>query len=112
MLFHIHDTIVAGLLLLKLATAGPLLDVETHSSYAVRPFKVDLAKEVPRMKRLIQTNHLPDNSEYPHLGSTAGIDLNILRTLKEEWTTDFNWEKEEDSINQYDLYIYSTMLVE
>jgi len=67
----------------------------------VKPFKVDLSSEVPRMLKLIKENKLPDKPEYPGLGSSFGIDLDVLKDLKNQWLDDFDWRKEQDTINKF-----------
>ncbi|KAK0648103.1 Alpha/Beta hydrolase protein [Cercophora newfieldiana] len=67
----------------------------------VKPFKVDLSKEVPRMLKLVRDTRLPDKPEYPGLGSSLGIDLDVLKGLKDKWLRGFDWKKEEDAINKF-----------
>lgn len=64
------------------------------------PFKVDLNKGVPRMLELVEQNLLPDNEEYHGVGSSFGISLDTLKDFKQEWTSTFDWAREEDAINQ------------
>lgn len=52
------------------------------------------------MVRLAKDTRLPDKPEYPGLGSSLGIDLDVLKSLREQWITDFDWKKEQDSINK------------
>jgi hypothetical protein len=75
----------------------------TKNHYDIRPFKVDLSKGVPRMLRLIKDGRLPDKPEYPGIGSSLGIDLDVLKDLRKEWLNDFNWQKEQDSMNKYEI---------
>lgn len=76
-------------------------------SCSVAPLHIDLSAEVPRMFELINHTRLPDEPVYPGVGSSMGIDLEVLRSLKEEWLNDFDWEEEQEEINQYVLFPYS-----
>lgn len=81
------------------AGLGAATPVEKPS--VVKPFKVNLSSEVPRMLKLVKESKLPDKPEYPGVGSSFGIDLDVLKDLKKQWLEDFNWEKEQDAINKY-----------
>jgi hypothetical protein len=70
-------------------------------AYDVSPFKVNLASRVPRMLQLAKNTQLPASDEYPGVESEFGISLAKLESLRNEWTTTFNWEKEEEAMNQY-----------
>ncbi|KAK7213929.1 hypothetical protein V2G26_021107 [Clonostachys chloroleuca] len=66
---------------------------------SVEPFTVDLSKNVPRMLDLVNNTKLPETSIYSDLGSSAGIDPNVLRELQKQWITDFDWDSEEEQMN-------------
>ena len=66
----------------------------------LRPFSVDLSAGVPRMLDLVKNTVLPEQPEYPGLGSTAGIDLDVLKQLQREWLTTFDWSREEAALNK------------
>lgn len=68
---------------------------------SVEPFTVDLSKNVPRMLDLVNNTKLPETSIYSDLGSSAGIDPNVLRELQKQWITDFDWDSEEEQMNGY-----------
>ncbi|KAJ4172165.1 hypothetical protein NW754_002353 [Fusarium falciforme] len=70
----------------------------------IEPFKVDLSKNVPRMLELVKNTKLPDKSAYSSLGSSAGIDLDVLKELQREWVADFDWKTEEEDINSYNHF--------
>ena len=72
-----------------------------RDGYNLRPFHIDLSENVPHMLDLIRNTQLPATPEYPGVADTAGIDLNVLKSLREEWLTDFDWEEEQTSMNQY-----------
>lgn len=49
---------------------------------------------------LVSNTRLPDDPVYPGLGSSMGIELDVLKALKKQWTTEFNWEKEQREMNR------------
>ncbi|KAJ4864059.1 alpha/beta hydrolase fold domain-containing protein [Trichoderma breve] len=71
-----------------------------HGSYDVRPFTISLSHDVPRMLERIRDTELPDAiSQYP--GNEAGISLETLKAFRNQWLVDFDWFKEEESLNRY-----------
>lgn len=70
-----------------------------NNKYNLHPFKIDLTKNVPRMLEKIRHTQIPDNPQYAAIGSTAGIDLETLNELRNQWLADFNWETEQASLN-------------
>ncbi|KAM0417085.1 hypothetical protein ACHAPT_012923 [Fusarium lateritium] len=70
----------------------------------VKPFKVDLSKNVPRMLDLVRNTKLPDTPAYSGLGASAGIDPNVLKQLQREWIEDFDWKREEEDMNSYNHF--------
>ncbi|KAI1074501.1 Alpha/Beta hydrolase protein [Whalleya microplaca] len=70
-------------------------------SYDLRPFKVDVAGRVPHLLDLINKTNLPER-ENP--GSSFGMNLDVLRSFKNQWTENFDWQTEQDIINQYEQY--------
>lgn len=82
-----------------LASATPLTSGGKHDNYGLKPFNIDLSKNLPRMLNLIKNTRLPLTlSENP--GSSAGITLDTLTTLQSEWITAFDWKKEQASMNK------------
>ncbi|KAK5738319.1 hypothetical protein LTR17_006038 [Elasticomyces elasticus] len=69
--------------------------------HAIKPFRIDLSAGVPHMYDLLRRSHLPAKEEYPGIGSTAGIDLSVLKSLKKEWLEDFDWQHEEKELNRF-----------
>jgi hypothetical protein len=94
-----HNTFFYAFVAFVAASLGIATPVEKPPS-VVKPFKVNLSSEVPRMLKLIQDNKLPDKPEYPGVGSSFGIDLDVLKELKKLWLDDFDWKKEQDAINR------------
>ncbi|PTB63158.1 alpha/beta-hydrolase [Trichoderma citrinoviride] len=70
------------------------------------PFKVDLSSRVPHMLDLIGKTVLPE-ADLPaahassNMSLTTGISVSTLKQLQTEWTTSFNWTKEQEQINTY-----------
>lgn len=67
--------------------------------YNLRPFQIDLSNRVPRMLDLVRNTKLPPAPEYPGVGSTAGMALNVLENMKNEWLTGYDWDKEQAVMN-------------
>jgi hypothetical protein len=67
----------------------------------VQSFKIDLSEGVPRMLDLIKNTRLPNFPEYSGVGGSFGLNLDILKTLKDEWIHDYDWEKDQSYMNRY-----------
>jgi hypothetical protein len=89
------STLLSGVL-----ASHQAIDVITNQRPDIQPFKVDLTKDVPRLLELVNQTQLPEHEEYPGVGASFGIDLSVLKGLQQEWSTSFDWEKEEASINR------------
>ncbi|PNP51061.1 hypothetical protein THARTR1_08289 [Trichoderma harzianum] len=93
-------------LTLKLAGLSALLSVslgtpiEHANHFDLKPFSINLSKGAPRMLELVKGTKLPDKEEYPGVGSSAGIGLDVLKNLQRQWTVDFDWHKEEAKLNK------------
>lgn len=68
--------------------------------FKLRRFSIDLSKNVPRMLRKVRDTLLPEEDLCEKPCSTQGIKLNTLKTLRDEWLTKFDWEKEQASLNR------------
>lgn len=89
---------LAGLsALVSISLATP---IEHANHFDLRPFSINLSRGVPRMLELIKDTKLPDKEEYPGVGSSAGIGLDVVKSLQREWTVDFDWHKEEAKLNK------------
>ncbi|KAK0619597.1 Alpha/Beta hydrolase protein [Immersiella caudata] len=97
-----HNTFSYAFLTLLAAGLGIATPVGKPS--LVTTFKVNLSDETPRMLKLIKESKLPDEPEYPGIGSTFGIDLDVLKGLKQQWLHDFDWNKQQDEINKYNHF--------
>lgn len=82
--------------LVSLGAAHP-----SASRYVINPFQVDLAADVPRMLELVRNTRLPDKPEYEGLGDSFGLDLSVLKSLRDEWLSSYDWNKDQAYINRY-----------
>ena len=78
------------------AAAATLSD----QSFNLRPFTIDLSRGVPRMVELIKNTRLPEEPQYPGVEPFFGIDLEVLKSLREDWLNKFDWEKEQAYLNK------------
>jgi hypothetical protein len=69
----------------------------SSGDFNLRPFTINLSDDAPRMIDLVNNTQLPSNLEY--LSASAGIPLDTLKSLRIEWLTQFDWEKEQSAIN-------------
>ncbi|KAM0426136.1 hypothetical protein ACHAPT_008768 [Fusarium lateritium] len=53
---------------------------------------------------LVRNSRLPEKPEYPGVGSSMGIDLDVLKSLRKQWLSNFDWEKEQDKLNKLHHY--------
>ncbi|KAL6806356.1 alpha/beta-hydrolase [Trichoderma sp. SZMC 28013] len=90
---------LAGLSALVSVSLGTPVEHANH--FNLKPFSINLSKGVPRMLELVRGTELPDKEEYPGVGSSAGIALDVVKSLQREWTVDFDWHKEEAKLNKY-----------
>lgn len=94
-------------LLSWLASAVQLLALphDGKDGFHVRPFKVDLSDRVPRMLALVKNTRLPAH-ESPaardsyNITLSTGISLSTLKQLQTQWSTSFDWEKEQAAMNR------------
>jgi hypothetical protein len=68
--------------------------------FNLRPFHIDLSKDVPGMLRKIRDTELPDEDEHANDNSNQGIGLDTLKNLRAEWLTGFDWDKEQTALNR------------
>ncbi|KAI9146964.1 Hybrid PKS-NRPS synthetase TAS1 [Paramyrothecium foliicola] len=91
---------ISWLAVLTVVGIGAYGAPQSHTLRKVKPFKIDLAKQSPRLIELVKRTKLPEKSVYPGLGATAGIDLAILKQLKDDWVHNFRWHIEEEKLNR------------
>ncbi|KAF7340154.1 Epoxide hydrolase domain protein [Mycena venus] len=56
--------------------------------------------KLPHMKALVENTRLPDRTLYPGAGIEFGIKLDFLRDLQAKWLNDYNWTKQEATLNE------------
>ncbi|WAO88679.1 EHN domain-containing protein [Fusarium falciforme] len=94
-------------LLSWLASAVQLL-AQPHNKkggFHVRPFNIDLGDRVPRMLDLVKNTRLPAHEDPAAKDSynitlSTGISLSTLKQLQTQWSTSFDWEKEQATMNR------------
>ncbi|KAJ7700409.1 Alpha/Beta hydrolase protein [Mycena rosella] len=85
---------VAGL------SASTYASATHNNSFDLKPFKIDLAGEVPRLLDLVRNTRLPAQALYPDVPD-KGIALDFLRELRTDWLDSFNWEAQQAELNQF-----------
>ncbi|EJD40194.1 alpha/beta-hydrolase [Auricularia subglabra TFB-10046 SS5] len=69
--------------------------------YTIKPFKVDLSAEVPRLKAQLAATQLPTHNPIPGGEDEKwGITLAQLTKLRDEWLV-YDWGAEQERINSY-----------
>ncbi|USW48954.1 Putative epoxide hydrolase, alpha/Beta hydrolase [Septoria linicola] len=89
--------VTSGLLLALSTTVAAAVTVD--AAYGLRPYQVDLKDGSTRMLDLVRNYHLPEKPVYAGVGSTAGLDLDLLESLKQQWTEQYDWEEDQDYMN-------------
>jgi hypothetical protein len=78
---------------------GAANEAHIHSNN-VHPFVIDLSAGLPRLRELVENTKLPEAPNYAHLADSAGIDLDVLKSMRTEWLNTFDWQKEQDKMNR------------
>jgi hypothetical protein len=87
---------------------GLLSEATRIGTSIVKTLQINLSERLPHMLDLVQRTQLP-SAELPaakdnyNTTLSSGVPLSTLKSLQKEWITNFNWEKEQESINQYDI---------
>ncbi|KAF7340147.1 Epoxide hydrolase domain protein [Mycena venus] len=76
------------------------LSATSSAGFDVQPFRVDLGHEVAHMKALVQNTRLPDKPLYPEASIEFGMELDVLRDLQTKWLNDYDWAKQEATLNE------------
>lgn len=81
--------------------AVTLVDASDNSveSFKLKPFTINLASEIPRLKALVNNTRLPAKALYPSAGQDKGIELDFLDELRTDWLQSFDWEKQQAELN-------------
>ncbi|KAJ7451846.1 Alpha/Beta hydrolase protein [Mycena galericulata] len=88
-------------ILVVAATFGAAFAVS--NSFNVKPFKIDLANEIPRLNALVNNTRLPAKALYP-VGPDKGIEFDFLRELQSQWLDGYDWETQQAELNQFNHY--------
>lgn len=106
-------------LLLYMLSALVFLSIEVLGE-AARPktscFKIDLSHRVPHMVDMIKRTELPSSELEIAINSrndstNTGISLSKLGSLRSQWLYDFDWEKEQLELNQYEMPYNNPMMI-
>ncbi|KAJ7761014.1 Alpha/Beta hydrolase protein [Mycena metata] len=89
---------------LVVSTAFTTVVGATNINFDVKPFKIDLSAEVPRLKFLVNNTRLPAKALYPSIGEEEGTGLGFLRDLQTQWLTSFDWEAQQAELNQFQQF--------
>ncbi|KAM0255361.1 hypothetical protein ACHAQJ_005881 [Trichoderma viride] len=89
------------------ASLGLLSKAAVASTPVVKPFAVNLSSRVPHMLDLVGKTVLPAAElaaahANMNMSLTTGMPLDTLKSLQSEWTTSFNWTKEQEQMNTYE----------
>lgn len=81
----------------------------------ISPFKIDLSRRVPHMVDMINRTQLPSSDLEVAVNSrndstSTGISLSKLESLRSQWLHDFDWEKEQLELNQYEI-AYNNLVI-
>ncbi|KAJ6511772.1 Alpha/Beta hydrolase protein [Mycena vulgaris] len=87
-----------------LATAAFSVTLVDASGFDLKPFKIYLSLEIPRLTDLVRNSRLPEKALYPNAGPEKGIELDFLRELRTEWLDSFDWEAKQTELNQFSQY--------
>ena len=98
MFLRVANTVILGLVASLQAVQATAL---SSNGFKIKPFTIDLSQNVEHMFDLITSTYLPDKEEYPGVSSDLGIPLRTLKKLRKDWVSDFDWDKEQASMNKY-----------
>lgn len=107
------------MLLFRMLSALVLLSTEVLGETTrpkISPFKIDLSRRVPHMIDMIKRTQLPSNELEAAVNSrndstNTGISLSKLESLRSQWLHDFDWEKEQLELNQYEMTYSNPMII-
>ncbi|KAJ7872036.1 Alpha/Beta hydrolase protein [Mycena leptocephala] len=86
--------------LIAIAATASAEEAVANHKFNVKPFKIDLSGEIPRLKSLVKNTRLPAAALYD-AGQEKGVELGFLRELQTEWLTDYDWEAQQAKLNQF-----------
>ncbi|KAJ7857088.1 Alpha/Beta hydrolase protein [Mycena olivaceomarginata] len=74
---------------------------DAQKDFDLKPFKIDLTGEIPRLRSLVNNTRLPDKALDPDAGQEKGIELDFLRELQSDWLTNFDWKVQQTELNNF-----------
>jgi hypothetical protein len=89
-------SLLACLLIVTLFTIAS----DAQKDFNLKPFKIDLTGEIPRMRSLVNNTRLPNKALDPEAGQEKGIELDFLRELQSDWSTNFDWKVQQAELNK------------
>lgn len=89
-------TVMIGLCGYSLALAQA-----ANGAFDLQSFHIDLSHDFSKMMKQVKDTQLPADYEFPDIGPSFGLDPSLLKSWKDEWTTSFDWEKEQAAMNEY-----------
>ncbi|KAJ6508085.1 Alpha/Beta hydrolase protein [Mycena vulgaris] len=95
---------ILSLSFVYLAVAAFSVTLVDACGFDLKPFKIDLSPEIPRLTDLVRNSRLPAKALYPNAGPEKGIELDFLRELRTEWLGSFDWEAKQTELNQFSQY--------
>lgn len=72
-----------------------------NGAFDLQPFHIDLSHDFSKMIEQVKDTELPADYEFPGISPSFGLDPSLLKSWKDEWTTSFDWEKEQAAMNEY-----------
>ncbi|RYP41967.1 hypothetical protein DL767_000598 [Monosporascus sp. MG133] len=72
--------------------------------FDLQSFQFNVSDRLPRLYELLRETELPDKPQYPGVGATKGIDLDVLKSLREQWLNEYDWEQEQEYLNSFNHY--------
>jgi hypothetical protein len=91
---------LAACLIVTTAFTTTLAADTVKNSFNLKPFKIDLASEIPHLKSVVNNTRLPAKALYPDASPEKGIGLDVLQELRTDWLTKFDWEAQQAELNQ------------
>ncbi|KAK7036288.1 epoxide hydrolase domain protein [Favolaschia claudopus] len=70
----------------------------SNNKFNLKPFHINLSTPFSHLKTLVQQTRLPEKALYD-VGPEKGMQLDVLKELKNEWVGSYDWAKEEGELN-------------
>ncbi|KAK6981499.1 epoxide hydrolase domain protein [Favolaschia claudopus] len=69
-----------------------------NNEFNLKPFHINLSSQFSHLKTLAKQTQLPEKALYA-VGPEKGMQLDVLKDLKNEWVGSYDWVKEEAELN-------------